>query len=166
MKRLIYTLALAATLSTLNSYAQQPEKRKPEGREGKERMGERFRGDRMEKINPEKRAEMTANAMQKRLNLSDEQKQKIQQIELDRIRKSDEWRKQDEKAIREKMEARQAFAKIQREKMDKILTEEQRKTLASTREHVRERVKERMEKRPGRPADRIPPPPPAPKNQK
>ena len=158
MRKLIYTIALVV-IGITSSNAQEPGKRKLEGREGKERIEGHQRVERDDKLTPEQRAEKAAMAMQKRLTLTDEQKQKVQQIELDRAKKNEEWRKQDDKANKNKMEERKAFMTASKEKMDKILTEEQRKTLASSREDMRKRMKEGRGKRPGRPGDKTPPPP-------
>lgn len=153
MKKLFYTLALVV-LGIATSYAQRPS----------ERPAPRLRTE-LEKLTPEQRAEKAANAMQKKLSLTADQKQKIQQIELDRIKKNDEWRKQDEKAIKGKMEERRTFAKASQDKIAAILTEEQKKTLASSRDEMRERLKDRRADRApraprgGRPGDGPPPPP-------
>ncbi len=159
MNKLIYTIALVV-LGITSSNAQEQDKRKVEGREGKPRMEARQRLERDDKLTSEQRAEKAATAMQKRLSLTDEQKQKVQTIELDRIKKNEEWRKQDDKATKNKIEERKAFMTASKEKMDKILTEEQRKTLASAREDGKERMREARGKRPGRPGDRIPSSPP------
>ncbi len=156
MKKLIYTIALVV-IGITASNAQEPGKRKAEG---KQRIEGRERLDRDDNLTTEQRAEKAATAMQKRLGLTDEQKQKVQSIELDRIKKNEEWRKQDDKSIKNKMEERKAFMTASKEKMDKILTEEQRKTLAAAREESKDRMKENRGKRPGRPGDRTPPPPP------
>ena len=157
MKKLIYTIVLVV-IGITSSYAQEPGKRKVEGREGKQRIEGRERLDRDDKLTSEQRAEKAATAMQKRLSLTDDQKQKVQSIELDRIKKNEEWRKQDDKSITNKMEERKAFMTASKEKMDKILTEEQRKTLAIAREEGKDRMKENRGKRPGRPGDKTPPP--------
>ncbi|MEJ5994921.1 hypothetical protein WG904_10875 [Pedobacter sp. Du54] len=159
MKKLMYTIALVV-LGITSSNAQEPSKRKVEGREGKERIEGRERFERQDKLTAEQRAEKAATAMQKKLALTDEQKQKVLAIELDRAKKNEEWRKQDDKTMKNKMEERKAFMTASKEKMDKILTEEQRKTLASAREDVKNRVRENRGKRPGRPGDKTPPPPP------
>lgn len=157
MRKLIYTIALVVIGITTSS-AQEPGKRKEEA---KQRIEGRERLDRDDKLTNEQRAEKAATAMQKRLGLTDEQKQKVQSIELDRIKKNEEWRKQDDKSIKNKMEERKAFMTASKEKMDKILTEEQRKTLAAAREEGKDRMKENRGKRPGRPGEKTPPPPPA-----
>lgn len=105
-------------------------------------QGRRFEGS--NNLTAEQRAENKASAMQKRLNLTDKQKQEIQSIELGNIKKNEEWRLQDEKEMKSKMEERKAFMNSSKEKMDKILTEEQRKNLGDVREGLR----------------RTPPPPP------
>jgi len=153
MKKLIYTIALVI-IGITSSNAQEPGKRKVEGREGKQRIEGRQRLERDDKLTPEQRAEKAATAMQKRLTLTDEQKQKVKEIELERIKKNEEWHKKDDKAIKNKMEERKAFMAASKEKMDKILTEEQRKTLAASREDMKERIRTNRGKR-------TPIPPPA-----
>lgn len=162
MKKLIYTIALVV-IGITASNAQEPGKRKIEGKEGRARIeGRKF--ERNDKLTPEQRAEKAATAMQKRLNLSDDQKQKVLAIELDRAKMNEEWRKEDDKSMKNKMEERKAFMTSSKEKLEKILTEEQRKTLASAKEDLKERVRENRGKRPGRPDDKTPPPPPPAKN--
>jgi hypothetical protein len=146
MKKLIYTIAIVV-LGITASNAQES-KRKVEGREGKPRMEARHRQDRDSKLTIEQRAEKSALTMQKRLTLSEEQTQKVKSIQLDRIKKNEEWRKEDHEAFKNKMEKRKAFMNTSKEKMDKVLTDEQRKSLASAREDVKERVKERRSMRP------------------
>jgi len=158
MKKLIYTIALVV-IGITSSNAQEQGKRKIEGREGTQRTEGRQRLEHDDKLTSEQRAEKAATAMQKRLSLTDEQKQKVQAIELDRIKKGEEWRKQDDKSIKSKMEERKAFMTASRERIDKILTEDQRKTLVSEREKMKDRMKEGRGKRPGRPGERTPPPP-------
>ena len=146
MKKLIYTIALVV-LGITSSNAQEPDRKKLEGKAGKERTEGRQRLERDDKLTPEQRAEKAASAMQKKLNLTDEQKQKVQSIELDRAKKNEEWRKQDDKSNKNKMEERKAFMMASKEKIDKILTEEQRKTLAIAREDVKGRMKDNRGKR-------------------
>lgn len=141
MKKLFYTVALVV-MGVTASYAQKAER---------------------PKLSAEQRAEKAATAMQKKLSLTDDQKQKIQQIELDRIKKNDEWREQDMGAMKGKLEERKAFAKANKDKIDAILTADQKKVLADSREEMKDRMKDRegrMGKRGGRPGDKTPPPPP------
>lgn len=138
MKKMIYTVAFVA-MGITASYAQQAEK---------------------PKLSAEQRAEKAAVAMQQKLALTDEQKQKIQQIELDRIKKNDEWRGQDRSAMKDKMEERKAFAKANKDKIDAVLTADQKKILENSRHEMRDKLKDRRGKRGGRPGDKTPPPPP------
>ena len=145
MKKLIYTVAFVVIGFTA-SYAQKPNR---------------------ENLTPEQRAEKAATAMQQKLNLSAEQKSKVQQLELERIQKAEDWRKNDQGAMKAKMEERRAYMKASKEKMDAILTPEQRKTLEASREEMKEKAKERMKDRKGgkgprapRAGNGTPPPPP------
>jgi len=126
MKKLIYTIALVVMGMTA-SYAQQ----------AGPRPGKRAKGT------PEQRAELAATALQTKLNLTAEQKQKVQALELERIKKNDEFRKKDAQEMKAKMEERKTFMKASKEKMDAILTPEQKKTLDASRDEMRERMKDR-----------------------
>ena len=158
MKKFIYTIAIVI-IGITSSNAQEQSKRKAEGREGKPRTEARHGAERDNKLTSEQRAEKAATAMQKKLSLTDEQKQKVQAIELDRIKKNEEWRKQDDKTNKSKMEERKSFMTASKEKMDKILTEEQRKTLASARDNEKDKMRDNRGKRPDRKGDKTPPPP-------
>ena len=147
MKKLIYTAAFVV-MGITASYAQKPNR---------------------ENLTPEQKAEKTATAMQQKLNLSAEQKSKVQQLELERIQKAEEWHKNDQGAMKNKMEERRTYMKASKEKMDAILTPEQRKTLDDSREEMKGKAKERMKDRKGgkgprgpRPGNGTPPPPPTP----
>lgn len=142
MKKLFYTVALVVMGATA-SYAQKSEK---------------------PRLSAEQRAEKAATAMQQKLSLTDDQKQKIQQIELDRIKKTDEWRGQDRSVMKDKIEERKAFAKANKEKIDAVLTADQKKIWENSRDEMRDKLKDRRGKRGGRPGDKTPPPPPASNN--
>lgn len=70
------------------------------------------------KFTAEQRAEMASKNMQQKLGLSDDQKQKVYALELDRIKKTDEWRKQDHEAMKGKMNDRKSFMKGSKDKLD------------------------------------------------
>ncbi|MFD0941257.1 hypothetical protein [Pedobacter boryungensis] len=110
------------------------------------------------KFSAEQRAEMASEAMQQKLALTDDQKQKVYQLELDRVKKNDEWRKQDENTMKGKMDERKAFLKESKEKMDAILTAEQRKTLAASRDEMRKKMKDRKGPKGSRNGDKTPSP--------
>lgn len=125
MRKLLYTLAFVGIGFTA-SYAQKT---------GKENG--------REQVTPEVRAEKAADAWQKKLNLTADQRSKIKQIELDRIKESNEWRKRDQAAMKNKMEERKTFMKANRDKIDAILTADQKKTLAASRSEMRDKMKDR-----------------------
>jgi protein CpxP len=114
------------------------------------------------KFTAEQRAEMVSKTMQQKLALTDDQKQKVYQVELDRVKKNDEWRKQDENAMKGKIDERKAFLKASKDKMDAILTADQRKTLAASRDEMRAKMKDRKGPKGPHRGDRTPPPAPTP----
>lgn len=88
-------------------------------------------------------------------------------IELDRIKKNEEWRKQEESAMKDRFEKRKAFDKASKDKMDAVLTAEQRKTLEASRGEMRDKMRDRKGgkgPRGPRPENGNPPPPPPAKN--
>jgi periplasmic protein CpxP/Spy len=147
MKKLVYTLAFVVIGFTAN--AQKPNR---------------------ENLTAEQKAEKAATAMQQKLSLTADQKAKVQVLELERIQKAEEWRKNDQGVMKNKMEERKTYMKASKEKMDAILTPEQRKTLDASREEMKGKMKERMKDRKGGKGPRAPragngtPPPPPPAN--
>jgi len=129
MKKLLYTVAFVA-LGFATSYAQRPAKTK---------------------ITAEERADKAATALQQKLSLNDEQKSKIKQIELDRIKEHDALRQKDEAKMKAKFEERKAAMKVHQDKIDAVLTPEQKTKLAASREEMRGKMKERFKERKGRP---------------
>ena len=130
MKKLIYTIAFVV-IGFTTSYAQKPGRQN--GRE---------------QATPEVRAEKAASALQQKLSLTADQKSKIKQIELDRIKKNEEWRKNDLAAMKSKMEERKNFMKQNKDKINAILTADQKKILDSTRRtEMRDNMNDRKGKR-------------------
>ena len=125
MKKLLYTLALVVIAMTA-SYAQKPGK-----------------GNKKEQASAEVRAEKAAAAMQLKLNLTADQKAQLKDIEIDRIKKNDEWRKNDQTAMKNKMEERKSFMKANKDKVDAVLTADQKKILAASRSEMKDKMKNR-----------------------
>lgn len=122
-----------------------------------------------EQATPEVRAEKAASALEQKLNLSADQKSKIKQIELDRIKKNDEWRKNDQATMKNKMEERRTFMKQNKDKVESVLTADQKKTLAASRTEMRGKMEnDRGAKGKRGPNNskrgKTPPPPPRPVN--
>jgi protein CpxP len=117
MKKLIYTIAFVV-MGITASYAQHPGKSgKPEG-------------------TPEQRAEKHATELQTKLGLTADQKAKVQAVELERIKKGEEWHKKDEADRKGTMDERRAFMKASKDKMDAILTAEQKTKLEAERKEM------------------------------
>ena len=142
MKKIFYTIALVVMGFTA-SYAQKSVR---------------------EKLTPEQRAEKEATLMQQKLSLSEDQKSKIQTIQLERIKKSEEWRNADQGDRKGKIEERKAFAKANREKVEAILTPDQKKTWEASRAEMRDKMQDRMKARKDgkRHGEKTTPTPPAP----
>jgi len=140
MKKLLYTVALVV-MGITASYAQK-----------------------QEKLTAEQKADRAATVMQQKLSLTADQKQKVQLIELDRIKKNEEWRKLDEVAMKGKMDERKAFMKASKDKIDAILTVDQKKTMDASRAEMKGKMKDRKGgkgQRGPKPGAETPPPPPA-----
>ncbi len=127
MRKLLFTVAFAV-LGFTASYAQKSER---------------------VKLSAEERAEKSATALQTKLSLNTEQKAKIKQLELDRIKKHDGVRQKDEAAMKARFEERKSEMKAHQEKIDAVLTPEQKTKLAASREEMKGKMKERMKERKG-----------------
>lgn len=112
MKKIILTVAIALTAFTA-SYAQK---------------------DNKPKLTPEQRAEKVASNLKTKLALSDEQQKKVYQIEVDKMKKAEEWRKANHEAMKSKREERQAFMKANDAKLQEVLTSDQKKTYEALRQ--------------------------------
>jgi protein CpxP len=119
MKKIILTVALAVTALTA-SYAQKQDKIK---------------------LTPEQKAEKVATNLKTKLSLSDDQKTKVYQVEVDRMKKAEEWKKANHDAMKSKSEDRKAFMKANDEKLEKILTADQKKTYEAMREEKKSEKK-------------------------
>lgn len=124
MKKLIYTVALVV-MGVTASYAQ------------KQR----------EVLTAEQRAEKYANNLQQKLDLTNDQKQKVKQLEIERANKATEWRTKDKDVAKGKMDERKNYMKANREKLDAILTPEQRTKLDASRDEMRKNAKSRKDGR-------------------
>jgi hypothetical protein len=116
MKKMFYILALVA-LGATSSFAQQ---RVFEGRKDKVINIKT-------QISPEERANRRVAQLEKKLNLNADQKVKIKQIELDRIKKQEEWRKEDRAIAQKRLESRKVFFNASKNKVNNVLTAEQKK---------------------------------------
>jgi len=91
---------------------------------------------------PEERAKMSTEALEKKLNLTSEQKEKVYALQLDRANKMGKMHEADAAARKNQMEKRKELMAEGEKKMNKILTEEQQKTLAEMKAKGKERMKQ------------------------
>ena len=88
----------------------------------------------------EERAKMSANALEKKLNLTPEQKEKVYALQLERINKMEKLQKAASAYRKNQMEKRKELMADGKEKMNNILTEEQEKTLEEMKTKGKERL--------------------------
>ena len=103
-----------------------------DGPEGPDREG-------MEKLSPQEKAEKTTEKMAKVLNLTDEQKEKVLQINLDHAKEMESIRDEGKKLKDKAKEQKEST----RDDIESVLTEEQ---LAIMKEKEEERKQKRREK--------------------
>lgn len=121
MKKIILTLAIAVTAITA-SYSQQAER---------------------VRITPEQRAERTATQLQTKLALTNDQKTEVYKIEVEKLKKQENWRKESRDEMTKKMEARKADIKESQEKFDKVLTADQKAKYEALKAARKENMKDR-----------------------
>ena len=139
MKKLFYSIVLLAI--AMNGYAQKPAK---------------------PNLSAEERADKYVTMLDSRLALTNDQKQKIKQIETEHAKQMKEFRKQDESEMKQKMEQRKNLAKNSREEINTILTAEQKKKFAEMKSELKEKLDGMRKRGPkgNRNNDKTPPPPP------
>ncbi|MCZ4223081.1 hypothetical protein [Pedobacter rhodius] len=93
----------------------------------------------MAKLTAEQRAEKATGVMEKKLNLTADQKQKVYAIELARAQKMDAFRNEDRDAMKGKMKDRKADLEKSKADLDKVLTDEQKTKLDAFRAEAKEK---------------------------
>ena len=131
MKKILITAGLLIGL-TGAGYSQDtpPRKGHPEGQPKREMKS------------PEERAKMSTDALEKKLNLTPEQKEKVYALQLERANKMGKMQEADAAARKNQMEKRKDLMAEGERKMNKILTEEQQKTLEEMKAKGKERMKQ------------------------
>jgi len=130
MKKILITAGLLIGLVS-TGYSQDTPQRK--GHEA----GQNHR----EMKSPEERAKMSTDVLEKKLNLTAEQKEKVYALQLERANKMQKIQEADAASRKIQMEKRKELMDDSEKKMNKILTEEQQKTL----EEMKTKGKERMQ---------------------
>lgn len=98
---------------------------------------------------PEERAKMSTDALEKKLNLSKKQKEEVYALNLERAEKMEKLRKSEMEIRKSQMEKRKEIMSESEKKMNKILTQEQQKTMEEMKQKAKERMKQRSEHRHG-----------------
>ena len=113
-------------------------------------------------LSAKERADKFVTMLDSQLALSNDQKQKIKQIEIEHAKKIKEFRKQDESEMKKKIEQRKNLAKNLKEEINAILTTEQKKKFAEMKSELKDKMDEMRKKGPkgNRNNDKMPPPPP------
>ncbi|MGB4774406.1 MAG: hypothetical protein WBP45_04485 [Daejeonella sp.] len=92
------------------------------------------------KKNPEERAQLMTASLEKKLNLTSDQKSKIYEINLDRAKKMDDL---NETYRKEKIEKRKKLMEGHDKKLNKVLTSDQQKSYEEFKAQHRERMQKR-----------------------
>jgi len=94
----------------------------------------------MPKLTAEQRAEKATGMMEKKLNLSADQKKKVYAIELDRAKKMEAYRNEDKSALKGKMKERKADMDKSKAELDGVLNAEQKTKLEAFRAEAKEKA--------------------------
>ncbi len=93
----------------------------------------------MAKFTAEQRAKRATGAMEKKLNLTAEQKTKVYTLELDRAKKMDAFRSEDKSAMKGRLKDMKADREKSNADLDKILTADQKTKLEAFRAEAKEK---------------------------
>ena len=88
---------------------------------------------------PEERAKMMTDMMEKKLALTPEQKSKIYDLNLERVKKMEKMRLEEEKYRAKQLQERKELMQESDQKIQKILNAEQRKTYDEMRANMKDR---------------------------
>jgi protein CpxP len=132
MKKIILSLAIAVSAITAG-YAQTTD-RKP--------------------VDPTQRAERVASQLQQKLSLTDVQKAEVYKIEVEKLKKQADWRKERSKEMKKVSEARKAEMQASEEKLAKVLTADQKVKYESMKAERKEKMKDRQPRKGRRPMER------------
>ena len=135
MKKLMITAVLLIGLISLGYSQNAPERKRPQGQKTA-----RNRADQIPKT-PEERARMGADALEKRLNLTPEQKARVYALNMERAEKMEKLRNSESSFRKNQMEKFQNIAEKIDKKLSGILTQEQEKSYQEMKSQQRERMK-------------------------
>lgn len=141
MKKLMITATLLIGLISLGYSQNTPERNRPEKGRQEGNRPERSGPERPMKT-PEERAKMSTDALEKKLNLSPEQKDKVYALNLERAEKMEKIHKSEMTFRKSQMEKHKEMMSESDKKLSKILTAEQQKTLEEMKANRMDRMKQ------------------------
>ncbi|MEJ7692483.1 hypothetical protein [Daejeonella sp.] len=139
MKKLVITAAFVASLITLGYSQDKPNTTRKEGAKT-----ERPDGDQRQARTPEQRAQMSTNALEKKLALTADQKTKIYALNLERAEKLEKTMKTDNAERKAQMQRNKALMEDTDKKINQILTSEQQKAYVEMKQESRDKMKSKM----------------------
>ena len=130
MKKLMITAALVVGLISLGYSQNTPERSRPERNKPERQMK-----------TPEERAQLSTDALEKRLNLTAEQKTKVYALNLERSTKMEKMRNSEIAFRKGQMEKHKDFMNETDKKLNKILSNEQQKSYQEMKTNSKEKMK-------------------------
>ena len=137
MKKIMITAALVASLITLG-YTQDKSERSSPQRKGIDKPREE-----RQVRTPEERAQHITDALEKKLNLSAEQKAKVYALNLERAGRMEKMMKSDREFRKSQMEKQESYRDETDKKLNQILSAEQQKSYQDMKKESREKMKGR-----------------------
>ncbi len=139
MKRIMMTAALVAGLITLGYSQNKPERPRRDGAKT-----ERPDGDHRQARTPEQRAQMTTDALEKKLALTADQKVKVYALNLERAKRMEKIMETDKEERKAHMQRNKTLMEESDKKINQVLTSEQQKSYEAMKQESREKMKSKM----------------------
>ncbi len=136
MKKIMITAALVASLVTIG-FSQDKKERSRTERPGSERQR-----DERKPATPQERAQRSTDALEKKLNLSADQKSQVYALNLERAERMDKM-KSDLEFKKGEMSKQKSYMEEADKKLNKILSAEQQKSYAEMKKQSQEKMKSR-----------------------
>lgn len=133
------TTALVASLISFGYSQNRPERTRQNGARTEMNKG----GDQRKARTPEQRAQMATDALEKKLNLTADQKAKVYALHLERAQQMDKTMKSEREFRKDQMEKQKSLKEESEKKLSKILTKEQQKSYEEMKNQSRDRMKAR-----------------------
>ena len=138
MKKLMITAVLLGSLITAGYSQVKPEKPRKEGAKS-----ERPEGEKRQIRTAEQRAQMSTDALDKKLGLTADQKAKVYAVNLERAQQMEKSLKTEREYRAGQMDKNKSVREASDKKLSKILTEEQRKFYENMKKQSVDRMKAR-----------------------